>query len=122
MLDHLVVPLEDPGNQKSCPHHLYSQSTIKKKETIVIMSEVVPRKRTMGMLKIPIHILLQALLFVCVLSLRDVIKDTLDRIPIPKTNILWMWMQVLVQISIGFGIITIFSYYGWADQHNFING
>jgi hypothetical protein len=87
------------------------------------MAETVPRKRQIrNIFKVPVHIILHALLFVCVLSLRDVIAETLDRIPIPKTNIAWMWMQALVQISIGFGIITVLAYYGWVDQGSFING
>jgi len=87
------------------------------------MPETVPRKqRVKDVLQVPTHIILHALLFVCVLSLRDVIKETLDRIPIPKTNIVWMWFQALVQISIGFGIITVLAYYEWVDQGSFVNG
>ena len=86
------------------------------------MSDTTPRKRIKDVLAVPTRIILQALLFVCVLSLRDVIKATLDHIPIPKTNIAWLWMQALVQIAIGFGIITLLSYYGWVDRRAFLDG
>jgi hypothetical protein len=86
------------------------------------MTETVPRKRVGEFLKVPTHIMLHALLFVCVLSLRDVIKATLDRIPIPNTNIAWLWLQALIQIAIGFGIISVLAYYGWVDHRSFING
>ena len=84
-------------------------------------SETTPPRR-MDILKIPTNIILHALLFVCVLSLRDVIKASFDRIPIPRSNIAWMWFQALVQITIGFGVITILAYYGWVDHRTFING
>ena len=75
-----------------------------------------------AVLQIPKHILLHAFLFVCVLSLRDVIKATLDLIPIPSSNICWMWFKTALQISIGIGIVFVLAYNGWVDPSVFKNG
>jgi hypothetical protein len=73
-------------------------------------------------MQIPKHILLHAFLFVCVLSLRDVITATLDLIPIPKTNIYWMWFKTILQISLALGMVFVLAYNGWIDPSVFTNG
>lgn len=79
-------------------------------------------KKFVQVLQIPKHILLHAFLFVCVLSLRDVIKATLDLLPVSETNILWMWIKTILQLSIGLLLITILAYNGWVDLSVFQNG
>ena len=56
------------------------------------------------------------------LSLRDVIKATLDLIPIPCSNIYWMWVTTVLQILIGLGIVFVLAYNGWVDPVVFKNG
>ena len=73
-------------------------------------------------MQIPKHILLHAFLFVCVLSLRDVITATLNLIPIPNTNIYWMWFKTILQIFFALGIVFILAYNGWIDASVFRNG
>ena len=75
-----------------------------------------------AVLQIPKHILLHAFLLVCVLSLRDVIKATLDLIPLPNSNIYWMWLKTVLKIFIGIGIVFVLAYNGWVDPSVFKNG
>ena len=72
--------------------------------------------------EIPMHIVLHAFMFVCVLSLRDAIKATLNLIPFPKTSIYWMWFETLMQIAVGCCIIAIFAYGDFIDPQSFTNG
>jgi hypothetical protein len=74
------------------------------------------------MWEIPMYIVLHAFMFVCVLSLRDVIRATLDLVPIPKTGIYWMWFETILQIAIGCTIIAILSHCEYVDPRSFING
>jgi hypothetical protein len=73
-------------------------------------------------MQIPKNILLHAFFFVCVLSLRDVITATLDLLPIPNTNIYWMWFKTILQILLALGIVFILAYNGLIDPSVFRNG
>ena len=83
---------------------------------------VSPKEHMTEVMQIPKHILLHAFLFVCVLSLRDVIKATLDLIPMPGTNIYWMWFKTILQICMAIGTVFILAYNGWIDPTVFKNG
>ena len=72
--------------------------------------------------EIPIHIVLHAFMFVCVLSLRDVIKATLNLLPFPKTNIYWMWFETVMLITAGCIIISMLANRDYIDPLTFRNG
>lgn len=77
------------------------------------------RQKIRTVLKLPAYFLANALMFVCVLSLRDTLKSTVDMIPFPDSNLYWLWLETFIYITIGFVLIYILAYFDLVDPKSF---
>jgi len=73
-------------------------------------------------LNIPTHILVHALLFVCILTLRDVIKQTIVHLGLPTHTLLWAWLSTSVQILLALLVLTVLASFGLVDPKRFTMG
>lgn len=63
--------------------------------------------------QMPIHVIVHAMMFVVVLSVRDAITRTLELIPFPEDNVWWRWVIAMVHILIAFLILSILMKRKW---------
>ena len=78
------------------------------------------RTKSCRILTLPTQIVLQALLFVCVLSLRDAMKQTLQLLPLPKHNVACVWLVAMVQIGFALLVLLTLTWLDWIDPDRFI--
>jgi hypothetical protein len=73
-------------------------------------------------LNMPTHILVHALLFVCILALRDVIKQTMQSLNLPAHTLLWAWLSAGFQILMALLVLTVLASIGLVDPLRFTMG
>ena len=78
------------------------------------------RTKTCRLLTLPTQIVIQALLFVCILSLRDAMKQTLQLMPLPTHNVGCVWLVALVQIGCALLVLLSLTWLDWIDPDRFI--
>ena len=69
---------------------------------------------------LPTQIAVQALLFLCILSLRDAMKQTFLLLPIPTHSIAWVWAMATFQIGVALLILLLLTWCNWIDPEKFI--
>jgi len=63
--------------------------------------------------QMPIQVIVHAMMFVVVLSVRDAITRTLELIPFPQDNVWWRWAIAILHIFIAFVILAILMKGKW---------
>jgi len=58
-------------------------------------------------------------MFVCVLTLRDTLKATVDEIPFPNSTLSWQWLETVIYISVGFILIYLLAHFDLVDPKVF---